>query len=155
MNTIRIRPITAADIDIVLDLQSASPGAAIWNRKTYEDICSGFGVGRCLLAEMGAPSERVFVGFASFRITDHEAELLNLAVRPEMRRKGIGSALLQAVIGECGRAGVGDLFLEVREGNAAALGIYDLFGFRRVGHRPGYYRSPPEDALVLRMQILS
>ena len=79
-------------------------------------------------------------GFAMVRTILDEAELLLLAVAPAARRRGVGTALLRAVIGECAAAGTADLHLEVRAGNEA-VGLYRAHGFAKVGERRGYYRG--------------
>ena len=78
-----------------------------------------------------------------------EGELANLAVAAQTRGRGIGKALLAAVIRDAEGRGIADLFLEVRESNIAAIQLYQGQGFEQVGRRKGYYRRPEEDALVL------
>ncbi len=84
-----------------------------------------------------------------------EAELGNLAVRPEWRARGLGSTLLDAVLAQARERGAGGLFLEVRVSNTAARQLYERAGFRAVGLRPGYYVNPAEDALVMRVDVTS
>lgn len=80
-------------------------------------------------------------GFALVRGVLDEAELLLLAVTPEMRRKGVGAALLRSVVGDCALRGIGSLHLEVRDGNDA-IKLYRKSGFTKVGERRDYYRGP-------------
>jgi ribosomal-protein-alanine N-acetyltransferase len=75
-----------------------------------------------------------------------EHELLNLAVAPEHRRKGIARTLLDYAK----RQGPGLWFLEVRESNTAARTFYKSHGFIDFGKRKGYYQEPYEDAIVMR-----
>jgi ribosomal-protein-alanine N-acetyltransferase len=79
-----------------------------------------------------------------------EAELANLAVEPAARRRGVGSLLLDHMIDDAAGRGAARLFLEVRESNDAARRLYASRGFEEVGRRTKYYRSPDEDALILR-----
>lgn len=79
-----------------------------------------------------------------------EGEIGNVAVAPEARGAGIGAALLDAAIAEARAQRVGVLHLEVRESNAVARALYAARGFEEVGRRRGYYRRPPEDAILLR-----
>ena len=72
---------------------------------------------------------------------------------PAARRRGIGGFLLDAMIAELRTEGVLILYLEVRESNEAARSLYESRGFVAVGRRPGYYRHPVEDALVLKREI--
>ena len=80
-----------------------------------------------------------------------EGEILNLAVAPDGRRRGLGRALVAAVLAELTDRGAHNIYLEVRESNAAARALYAAHGFGEVGRRPGYYRRPVEDAIVLRV----
>jgi [ribosomal protein S18]-alanine N-acetyltransferase len=76
-------------------------------------------------------------------------EVLNLAVTPDYRRRGVARALLRAGIGYLRKRRVEEVFLEVRESNQSAQALYLSSGFRPIGQRSAYYRNPKEDALVL------
>lgn len=80
------------------------------------------------------------LGFAMARSTLDEAELLLLATRPQARRRGIGGALLRAVIAEARARGAGRLHLEVRSGNEA-VELYRRESFAKIGERRSYYRG--------------
>lgn len=82
-----------------------------------------------------------------------EAELANLAVAPWARRRGVGRILLDAMLRDAEVRGVARVFLEVRESNRAARELYGARGFGEVGRRRGYYRTPVEDALILRRTL--
>lgn len=92
-------------------------------------------------------------GYAALWLAADEAELGNLAVRPGRRARGIGRLLLARVLSEAAGCGARRVFLEVRESNSVARRLYESAGFRIVGHRPDYYASPREDALVMRVEI--
>lgn len=95
-------------------------------------------------------------GFALGRAAAGEAELLTIAVAPEVRRRGTGRALLDRFEAAAAAAGAVTAFLEVAEVNAAARALYAAGGWRRLGRRRGYYRLPDGaavDALVLRKEI--
>ena len=79
-----------------------------------------------------------------------EAELANLAVEPAARRRGVGRLLLDRMLDDARERGTTRVFLEVRESNEAARRLYASRGFAEVGRRKSYYRSPAEDALILR-----
>ena len=82
-----------------------------------------------------------------------EGEVANLAVAPSLRGQGIGSALLDAAIRDSIDRGVADLYLEVRESNQSARRLYTSRGFEEVSRRKAYYRTPVEDALILRRTL--
>ena len=146
---IQIREMASSDVQAVLAIQAASLDAATWDRRAYEQMLAGATSNRCIVALF----EDGVAGFASFRVIDYEAELLNLAVRPERRRRGLGTELLRAVTHEVTRMGATRLFLEVRESNTAAINLYRRFGFEQQYRRAGYYRNPPEDALAMARQL--
>ena len=95
------------------------------------------------------------IGYLMARISGEEGEILNLAVLPKSRRKGIARCLLEEALGSIAAAGVLEVYLEVRQSNDPALSLYQAHGFRPVGLRPDYYRDPREDALVLRAPLRS
>ena len=89
-------------------------------------------------------------GFAVFdRTLGNEAELHNIAVAPEMRGKGLSHLLMDAVIGSAQKNNVERIMLEVRASNDAAIALYAKYGFEKVGLRPGYYRHPTENAILM------
>ncbi|MDH7972000.1 ribosomal protein S18-alanine N-acetyltransferase [Sphingomonas sp. AR_OL41] len=79
-------------------------------------------------------------GFALSRSVADEAELLLLAVRPARRRRGVGAALLRAMMTQARATGAAHVHLEVREGNEAVK-LYHATGFAKVGERRNYYRG--------------
>ncbi|MFZ5752197.1 MAG: ribosomal protein S18-alanine N-acetyltransferase [Pseudomonadota bacterium] len=91
-------------------------------------------------------------GFALARVAADEAELLTIAVRPEARGRGLGSALLRDVLAAAAARGAGRMVLEVAADNAAALALYRREGFAECGRRKGYYAAPDGrriDALIM------
>lgn len=80
------------------------------------------------------------------------ADMMNLAVAPDYRQKGIGEKLVNELILRLKAQQVTCLTLEVRASNAPAIRLYDKLGFVEVGSRPGYYHNPKEDALILRKE---
>jgi len=124
------------DFAEIAAIQAASPEAAQWETADYgrydlwvaicDDRIGGFLVARPL--------------------GEGESEILNLAVSPEFRRKGLGRALLSTLI-----AGYrGSIFLEVRESNLAARNLYKSMEFQEISSRRGYYDFPQETAIVLK-----
>lgn len=80
------------------------------------------------------------------------ADMMNLAVAPQYRRRGIGEKLV-AELERCLKAeNVTCLTLEVRASNVPAIALYEKLGFLQVGRRPNYYHNPKEDALILRKE---
>ena len=98
----------------------------------------------------GAPT---LVGYVVALVVAPDAEIADLAVAPDARRRGVGRALLTSALDLLADLAVQAVHLEVRESNRAARTLYESSGFRPVGRRRGYYRQPVEDALLLRREI--
>ncbi|MCP3732556.1 ribosomal protein S18-alanine N-acetyltransferase [Sphingomonas sp. MG17] len=79
-------------------------------------------------------------GFALARTVANEAELLLLAIRPALRRRGVGTALLRSIMTDARERGATTLHLEVRANNEA-IRLYRSEGFDKVGERRDYYRG--------------
>ena len=94
-------------------------------------------------------------GYVIVRSAGEEAEILNLAVAPEFRRRRVALRLLGRGLETLLKRGVHEVFLEVRRSNGAARALYHQLGFALAGVRRGYYRKPLEDAMVLRRRLRS
>lgn len=81
-----------------------------------------------------------------------EADMLNLAVAQEYRRRGLGTRLINDLEARLRQQKVSSLTLEVRVSNEAAIALYKKLGFSQVGRRRNYYEKPREDAWILRKE---
>lgn len=142
---VTLRDATLEDAESLVALQRASPGSAIWNAADYESLLSAETT-LCLLAEAEDNDEPV--GFVLARLAADEMEILNLAVQPPSRRRGLGRRLVAEALGRGRARGVEKCWLEVRASNRAALEFYRALGFREQSRRRAYYRDPVEDAVV-------
>ena len=88
-------------------------------------------------------------GFAVVWLVHDELHVLNVAVAPEARRRGVAGALLDEAEARAGARGARVAMLEVRRSNAPAIGLYRARGYREVAVRPRYYAEDGEDALVM------
>lgn len=88
-------------------------------------------------------------------IVADELHILNLAVAPDMRKRGLGSTLLSEILMGGIRRGVTFALLEVRQSNEVAQRLYESFGFKLIGMRRHYYRDNQEHALVLERKLES
>lgn len=94
------------------------------------------------------------VGYIGSQTVLGEADMMNIAVSPDCRRRGLGRALVQALcraLKEQMQATV--LTLEVRDSNAPAIALYESLGFTQIGLRKRYYQHPKEDARILRKEL--
>ncbi len=111
-----------------------------------------------LLAELERPAPDAVLliegrdgslAYGAFRLVLDELHVMNLAVHPDARRRGLARFLLRLGLLRGARAGASRAMLEVRAGNGAARALYAECGFRPLGQRKQYYADPPDDALVL------
>lgn len=146
------RPDSDDDIDRIMEVMAgafAPEYGEAWNRRQISDSLLMTGTGYCLIGADGSLSphiEEPVAGFALTRAMLDEEELLLFAVLPEFRRRGLGAALLTAVIADARTRGIRRLFLEMRRNNPAGK-LYNGFGFRTIGVRPGYYRTASGERL--------
>ena len=137
------RPIESRDVEPILEVQSASPEVAQWTAWDYHRVARGE------MAGWVAEENSAVLGFLVARRAGSDMEVLNFAVRPEARRRGIGGMLLRMALDWGAELHAEKALLEVRASNFAALHFYESRGFQIVGRRPRYYVSPVEDALLL------
>ena len=121
-----------------------------WSRALFEEeIGRRFSDAIVLVEEPGIE----VAGYAICWTVGEESHLLNIAVRPDARGRGIGRALLKECLRRAAGAGARRIFLEVRPSNQQAIRIYRREGFRFVGIREGYYTDTGEDAIVFSRDI--
>ncbi len=89
-------------------------------------------------------------GYVGSQAVLDEADMMNIAVHPDFRRRGVALNLIEALVSELKERNVHCLTLEVRASNDPAISLYQKLGFLQVGRRPNYYRNPKEDAWILR-----
>ncbi len=139
----KIRKMQEADLDRIAEI-AAQSFSSPWSRQGFaeaipmENACF-------LLAE----EENAILGYCGLYMAADEGEIINVAVCPKFRKKGIGDLLLTALIEEGHRNGVCRFFLEVRVSNAAAICLYEKHGFVRQGIRKNFYQDIHEDAYVM------
>lgn len=90
------------------------------------------------------------VGYIGSQTVLDESDMMNVAVHPDYRRRGIAEALVLALADELITRNSHSLTLEVRTSNAPAIALYEKLGFEQIGLRKNYYRNPKEDAQILR-----
>ena len=93
------------------------------------------------------------VGYIGSQSVLGESDMMNVAVHPDHRRKGIAEALVNTLSADLKARDNVCLTLEVRASNDPAIALYEKLGFVQVGLRKNYYRNPKEDALILRKSL--
>lgn len=151
-----VRPMTAADLDLVVVLDSASFPWTRWSRDAFEaELRQVPGARWYAVAHLpGSPSSVLGqIGLMAALSGSGPADVTTLAVAPAARRRGVASALLTAALGEARARGADTLVLEVAATNGAALALYARHRFAVLGTRRGYYAGPDGagtvDAVVL------
>lgn len=156
---LKIAPLMLADLDEVMRIERLSfPNP--WTRGMFESelknpVSSAFaarppgnGQGEGIQTPQGAGG---IIAYCVFWIVQGEAHILNLAVDPEWRRKGVAFTLLQTVLDFMRPRTVFEVFLEVRTSNIAARRLYKGLGFREAYIRKKYYGD--EDAIVMSLEM--
>ena len=147
-----IRKVREDDLEAIVRIQSEAAQAAQWTAADYATL-AGDPLGLILVAEVDRVSSPALAGFAAFHHVIDEAELRNMAVDPSHRRQGVGSELVREGGKRLLELGVRRIFLEVRASNITAQRLYFSTGFGLHSRRRDYYRDPPEDALVLSLEL--
>ena len=92
------------------------------------------------------------VGYIGSQSVQGESDMMNVAVHPDYRRRGIAERLVNDLVEALKAFESHCLTLEVRESNDSARALYAKLGFLQAGLRKNYYRNPKEDALILRKE---
>lgn len=116
-----------------------------WTASIFSD-CIKVGYGCWVLSE-----NNVILGYGLLSVSAGEAHVLNICIRTDMQRKGLGERLMRHLIKEARRTHCDSIYLEVRVTNFGAIHLYKKLGFAQVGERKDYYpaKEGREDALVL------
>jgi [ribosomal protein S18]-alanine N-acetyltransferase len=141
-DTYYVRPMVEGDLDAVLAIETASYSTP-WKPEHFRnEIASRFSW-PYVAAEEGS-----VVGYVCLMSLFEEAQILNIAVMPGRRGRGIARMLLEQAFSLARAEGADFMALEVRASNSSAISLYEKLGFRRVGIRARYYDSI-EDAVLM------
>lgn len=140
-----IRPMQPADLDAVMDLEPVLFGSGAWSRSTYEGELAHPGR-RYVVVDQ----DRHLAGYAGIDLAP-EATVMTIGVAPGFRRRGLGRALLEHLLGLARDSGSRLVHLEVRADDDGAQALYSRSGFTPVGRRRGYYQGI--DALLMRLPL--
>ncbi len=99
-----------------------------------------------------AQEGEMVAGYIGSQTVMGETDMMNVAVHPDFRRRGIAETLVKRLVEDLKAMESHCLTLEVRASNAPAIALYEKLGFSQIGRRKNYYRNPREDALILRKE---
>jgi [ribosomal protein S18]-alanine N-acetyltransferase len=142
--TYGLRRLELADLDAIQAIEQVSYPAP-WSRAMFVGELT-----KPTARSLGAVTdEDVLVGYLILSCYVDAWHVMNVAVAPGHRRRGIASALLERLFAETAGDARRGYTLEVRVSNTAAIALYERFGFRPSGVRRGYYTDNREDALIM------
>ena len=142
------RPLVATDVQRVADIERVAFGDP-WPAQAFTELLAQPHV-RAYAVE---GDDGTLAGYALASVAADQGEILNLAVDPRIRRRGLGRLLLHALLEMFQRESVASVFLEVRQSNEAAIGLYRGAGFRPLSTRKRYYRHPTENAVTMVLDL--
>ena len=142
-----VEKLTINDIDAIIAIEQDA-FAAPW---TTSMIAQEFTLSHSTV--WGIKEDGRLLGFAIIWMYLDEAHIIDFAVVSSVRRSGLGSELLQAIIDHCKAHKVVSSFLEVRVSNTAAINLYKKFGYETVAIRKHYYADNGEDAYVMQVSL--
>ena len=139
---LEIRRLTYADLPQIIAIERRAFPAP-WSLAMFVlELSKPSGI--CL----AAVADGRVVGYLVCSRYDTVWHVMNVAVDPDRRRRGIATALLTALLGAIDDSEA-QITLEVRRSNRGAIALYERFGFRSAGVRPRYYRDNGEDAVIM------
>ncbi|MFB9836948.1 ribosomal protein S18-alanine N-acetyltransferase [Actinoallomurus acaciae] len=145
----KVRDLTLDDLPAVLELEHLLFTDEAWSEETYRgELVDRSGTRRYVAVE----DDGVLAGWAGLSAVAGQGDVLTIGVRPELQGRGIGSALLTALLEEAAVRGCAEIFLDVRADNDRARRLYERFGFTAVGVRKRYYQPSGVDAIVMMRQ---
>jgi len=155
---VAVEAATADDLERIVGIAQAS-FANPWTRKMFEAELSGNPFSSLVTARRRDGGERAdsspILGYLCYWIVFEELRLMDLAVDPKARRRGVARILVTHAMNAAGASGAVRAVLEVRASNRPAQALYDQFGFRCVTQRTNYYTHPTEDAILMELSPLA
>lgn len=138
-----------ADVDRVLEIERQS-FAVPWSREAFVTEVSENRCARYLVAREDGQA----IAYAGMWLVLDEAHITNIAVRKDLRGRGIGETVTRALMQLAADSGIRYMTLEVRRSNLTAQSLYKKLGFLEVGFRKRYYEDNGEDALIMACENL-
>lgn len=138
-----VREMLVEDLDQVMEIENQLFSVP-WTREGYFTFLT-----RDNALFLVVEEKKQILGYCGILMVPDEGDVLNVAVRADRQREGIGHFLMESLIRLAGDLGVRILHLEVRNSNETALRLYERVGFHKEGIRRAYYTDPVEDAVLM------
>jgi len=143
--------LTEADLDEVMQIEQMSFRAP-WSRDMFRQDLS-FPIARCLAAKLPGSDAKSLAGYIICWFVADEVHVTNVAVRLDLRNRGIATRLVEEVLRHARNERMRYCTLEVRKSNDSARGLYRRLGFEARGIRPKYYSDNNEDAVIMWLDL--
>jgi len=135
------------DIPAVLKIERTSFSTPWSEEAFHQEIRKPYALSKVAVLEDS------IIGYICINIIFDDCHILNLAVHPDFRKRGIATALMKEILNESGEKRCRFFYLEVRASNTGAKTFYERLGFNIAGVRKNYYVSPDEDALLMVLRV--
>ena len=161
MTSPTLRRATLDDLDAIMALETSTFGSDAWSRGSMRAEL-GSRHGYYLVAEVVGRAERepqhpdaALAGYAGLLAPagSGQGDIQTIAVAPAARRRGLGRALMVALLEEARLRNAVEVFLEVRADNPNAQELYASLGFEQIAVRPQYYQPDGVDAHIMRLGL--
>jgi [ribosomal protein S18]-alanine N-acetyltransferase len=153
VRSVEIVPFALEYVEAVSQLE-ARAGDAGWSRAQFEQELM-LALSRFFVMTGGSDTsarERV-IGYGGYWQVAGEAQITNLVIHPDHRRRHLGAELLAFLIKDARRRACHSCRLEVRAANRAARALYAREGFGETSRRLGFYQNPPDDAVLMEKKL--
>lgn len=137
------REMTVEDLDQIAELEQELFSVP-WSREGYLSFLIRDNTLMFVVEEKGR-----ILGYCGLIYALDEGDVMNIAVRKDRQREGIGQFMVDSMIRMAAGIGVMIIHLEVRESNAVARRLYQRMGFVEDGLRKNYYQDPTEHAVLM------
>lgn len=143
VHIMEVRSMQAADLEQVAEIERLTFSKP-WSYKAFEDSLALSNA----IYNVAVNNNEV-LGYCGLYCVLNEANITNVAVKSDVRNKGIGYGMLVSLMDEAKTRGIEAVTLEVRKSNYAAIHLYEQLGFKEAGIRKDFYELPREDAVIM------
>ena len=136
----QLRLATLDDLEALVDLEALTFPEDPWTPFMLAD-------------ELMSPASRYWIAADESGAPIGYGGVMTIGVAPQARGRGVGRAILDALLDWARQAGAAEIFLDVRPSNEGAIALYNSRGFVEIGRRPRYFRNPVEEAVEMRAPL--